>query len=162
MTSSDDRLRILAERIGSLLAEPTAPEELERLFAGADVRLHDAKVASLSPSSRFTLAYESSHGFALAALRARGYRPSHSMGHRRVTFDVLDVTAGASASLSSALARYHDRRNRMTYEGLLVATQAEADDLVRLVSELRGLVAKALRSPTTPPPAPSARSGSAA
>lgn len=95
MTSSDDRLRNLAERVGSLLVEPTAPEELERLFAGADVRLRHAKVASLS----------------------------------------------------SALARYHDRRNRMIYEGLLVATQAEADDLVRLVSELRGLVAKALRSP---------------
>lgn len=76
MSSSGDRLRNLAEKAGVLLAEPTSEEEIERLFAGADERLRDATTGKLSASGRFTLAYEASHGFALAALRARGYRPS--------------------------------------------------------------------------------------
>lgn len=144
MASPEDRLRNLAETVGSLLVEPTSAEEIDRLFSGADERLGDAAAGKLSPSGRFTLAYEASHGFALVALRARGYRPSQSKGHRKVVFDVLDSTAGAPTSLASALARYHDRRNRMTYDGMFIATQAEAEDLVKQVSALRHLVAKAL------------------
>lgn len=144
MTSSDDRLRNLAAKVGSLLVEPTSDEELERLLAGAKERLRDAVAGKLSPSGRFTLAYEASHGFALAALRARGFRPAQSKGHRKVVFDVLDATAGAPPGLASALARYHDRRNRMAYEGMLIATEAEAADLVAQVSALRDLVVKAI------------------
>ncbi len=144
MSSSGDRLRNLAEKAGVLLAEPTSEEEIERLFAGADERLRDATTGKLSASGRFTLAYEASHGFALAALRARGYRPSQSKGHRKLVFDVLDATADAPANLASALARYHDRRNRITYDGMFIATQAEADDLVTLVAALQRLVADAL------------------
>jgi hypothetical protein len=145
MTSSEDRLRNLAEKVGSLLVEPTSAEEIDRLFTGADERLRDAKVGKLSASGRFTLAYEASHGFALAALRSHGYRPSQMKGHRKVVFDVLDSTARAPTSLASALARYHDRRNRITYDGMFIATQAEAEDLVNQVSALRDLVAEALQ-----------------
>lgn len=144
MTSSDDRLRNLAEKVGSLLVEPTSAEELERLLAGAEERLRDAVAGKLSASGRFTLAYEASHGFALAALRSRGFRPAQSKGHRKVVFDVLDATVGASPGLASALARYHDRRNRMAYEGMLMATEAEAADLVAHASTLRDLVVKAM------------------
>lgn len=57
---------------------------------------------------------------------------------------MLDATADAPANLASALARYHDRRNRITYDGMFIATQAEADDLVTLVAALQRLVADAL------------------
>lgn len=144
MTSSDDRLRNLAEKVGSLHAEPSSSEELDRLFSGADERLQDAQAGKLSASGRFTLAYEASHGFALVALRAHGYRPTQSKGHRKVLFDVLDSTVAAPAALASALARYHDRRNRITYDGMFIATQAEADDLVKQVAALRDLVVNLL------------------
>ena len=58
MTSPEDRLRNLAEKVGSLLVEPTSAEEIGRLFAGADERLGDAVAGKLSPSGKFTLAYE--------------------------------------------------------------------------------------------------------
>lgn len=145
MKSSDDRLRNLAEKAGSLLAEPASAEELARLLSGAEERLRDARFPALSASGRFTLAYEASHGFALAALRARGYRPSQAKGHRKVVFDVLDATAGAPPVLAAALGRYHDRRNRITYDGMFAATTAEAEDLLGLVMALGELVEKALQ-----------------
>lgn len=145
MASPQERLRNLAEKVGSLLVEPTAREEIDRLFAGADERLRDASNDKLGASSRFTLAYEAAHGFALVALRFRGYRPSTQVkGHRKVVFDVLGETADVPSDLSSALARYHDRRNRITYDGMFIATGAEAEDLVRPVTALRQRVAEAL------------------
>ena len=144
MTSAAERLRNLADKVGSLLVEPTSAEEIDRLFTGADERLRDATAGKLSASGRFTLAYEASHGFALAALRARGFRPSQSKGHRKVVFDVLDSTAGVPITLAAALARYHDRRNRIIYDGMFIATQAEAEDLVSQVSALRNFVGKVL------------------
>src|SRR5437899_6841008 len=82
-------------RAGQLAAEPTSPGEIAALLKGAGDQLRDAGVASLSAVSRFMLAYNATHALAFAALRAEGYRPSASQGHRKVIFQVLDATAGA-------------------------------------------------------------------
>ena len=46
MTSSSERLRNLAEKVGSLHAEPTSAEELDRLFSSAEIRLRDACIGA--------------------------------------------------------------------------------------------------------------------
>lgn len=140
MSSRNPRLENLA-RARQLNAEPPGKEEVERLLASAEAQLRDSRNASLSPASRFMLAYNAAHALALAALRAAGYRPS-SAGHRKMIFQVLEATAEAPARLWLALDKYHDRRNAAEYEGAPPATAAEAEDLVTLAGDLDRLVRK--------------------
>ena len=45
------------ERIGSLVAEPTSPAEIQRLLTLADASLSGAETKSLAVEPRFQLAY---------------------------------------------------------------------------------------------------------
>jgi uncharacterized protein (UPF0332 family) len=144
MSSSAKNLENLV-RAKLLKPEPTSKQEITRLLASAEEQLHDSRVASLSASSKFALAYNAAHALALTALRAEGYRPSTAMGHRKIVFQVLETTAGAEPKLWRALDRYHDRRNAAEYEGASSATDTEAQDIVKLASELQRLVLTRLK-----------------
>jgi len=139
MSSDTTKLANLA-RAGQLAAEPTSAEEIGRLLKGAEIQLRDSRNASLAAPSRFILAYGAAHGLALAAVRAEGYRPAASKGHRKVIFQTLESTTGAPRELWIALDRYHDRRNAAEYEAAPPATEAEAKDLVELAAKLQKLV----------------------
>ena len=131
------------ERARQLNAEPPDRQELANLLRSAERLLRDARNPDLSPESSFSLAYGAAHSLALAALRAAGYRPSSS-GHRRILFQVLEVTALAPRQLWLALAQYHDRRNKIEYAGS-VPSGTEAKDLIKLTEELKALVEKRLK-----------------
>ena len=138
MSSAKPNLENLA-RAKQLNAEPPSAEQIGRLLASAETQLRDGRNTSLGAPSRFMLAYNAAHALALAALRGAGYRPS-SAGHRKIIFQVLDATIDAPPELWRALDRYHDRRNASEYEGAPPATVLEADDMVRLTTELQRLV----------------------
>jgi len=144
MNSGTNNLANLA-RAGQLAAERTSPGEIGRLLKGADDQLRDSSTESLSAAGRFMLAYNATHALALAALRAEGYRPSTSQGHRKVIFQVLEATADAPRALWVALDRYHDRRNAAEYHGAPSATEVEAKDLVELAARLHKLVLDRLK-----------------
>jgi len=128
-------------RAKQLNPEPHNEKETSNLLAAAEALLGDARKSSLSAESRFALAYNAAHSLALAALRVSGFRPS-SAGHRRIVFQVLEATAGASRKLWTALDACHDRRNKLEYEGAAPASPTEAEDLIRLAGELQTLVRK--------------------
>ena len=132
-------------RADLLASEPTSAEEIGRLLKAADDQLRDSRNASLSAASRFILAYGAAHALALAALRAEGYRPVASKGHRKIIFQALGSTAGAAPELWMALDRYHDRRNAAEYEAAPAASEAEAKDLVELTAKLQKLVLDRLK-----------------
>ena len=144
MNSGTNNLANLA-RAGQLAAEPTSAEEIGRLLQGADAQLRDSRTDSLSAPSRFILAYGAAHALALAALRAHGYRPSSSKGHRKIIFQALGSTIGAPPGLWMAIDRYHDRRNATEYEAAPPASEAEASDLVELATRLQKLVLGQIR-----------------
>ena len=131
------------ERARQLNAEPPDKRELANLLQAAERHLRDARRSELSTESRFSLAYNAAHSLALAALRAAGYRPSSS-GHRRIIFQVLEITAEAPRQLSLALANYHDHRNKIEYAGHL-PSETEAKDLVKLTEQLQALVEKRVK-----------------
>jgi hypothetical protein len=130
-------------RARQLNAEPPDEREIANLVSAAAKLLGDASNASLSAESRFTLAYNAAHSLALAALRAAGFRPS-SAGHRRILFQALQFSADAPQELWLALAQYHDRRNKVEYEGS-VPSGTEASDLVKLAERLQTLLSKRLK-----------------
>lgn len=142
MASGRSNLENLA-RAKQLNAEPANAREIANLLSAAERVLRDAHNADLGPESRFTLAYNAAHSLALAALRSAGFRPS-SAGHRRILFQTLEFTAGAPQRLWVALAQYHDRRNKVEYEGSL-PSGTEANDLAKLASELQALVVKRVK-----------------
>jgi hypothetical protein len=135
MNSGKPNLENLA-RAKQLNAEPPSAEQIGRLLASAEAQLRDSRNTSLSAPSRFMLAYNAAHALALAALRAAGYRPS-SAGHRKIIFQVLATTADARPELWRALDKYHDRRNASEYEGAPPASAMEAEDIIKLTTELR-------------------------
>ncbi len=125
---------------GQLIPEPTSVEEISGFLMRAEQQLIDARTASLSAASRFSLAYDAAHAFALAALRAHGYRPGRGLGHRMVVFSTLVHTVASPVAECAALVRYHTKRNSSEYAGLVNASEAEAGDLIELTSSLRGRV----------------------
>jgi hypothetical protein len=89
-------------RIKKLKVEPGARGEFDGLVDSAKKRLADSRNEDLSPESRFDLAYNSSHGFALAALRQNGYRSDD----RYVVFQALVHTLeGLDPAVSRVLAK---------------------------------------------------------
>ena len=144
MNSGTNKLANIV-RAGQLAAEPTSVDEIARLLKGADDQLRDSGIKSVSAAGRFMLAYNATHALALAAVRAEGYRPSASQGHRKVIYQVLEATAGAPRELWVALDRYHDRRNAAEYQGAPPATEAEAKDIVELAAKLQKLVLERLK-----------------
>jgi hypothetical protein len=59
---------------GLLKHESPGREEIAGLLHTAAARLQDARKTTNAPESRFDLAHNAAHAFALAAIRIHGYR----------------------------------------------------------------------------------------
>ena len=113
--------------------EPPIREEFEGLVRHASATLVDARNESLSLESRFQLAYGTAHSIALAALRWHGYRPRNN---RQIVFQALAHTMNTPASIWRLLARSHEQRNRLEYEGLGEVDETLVRDLIRAGGDL--------------------------
>jgi hypothetical protein len=133
---SKEELANLA-RIGKLKAEPGTRAESDGLVNSARKRLADARNVRLSFESRFDLAYNAAHAFALAALRQHDYRSTN----RYVVFQVLPHTLGADTATWRTLAKCHDRRNLAEYEGHFEVDGRLLSDLIDCAVRLDALVA---------------------
>ena len=102
-------------KIGQLKKEPFNQDENNGLISSGKARLKDAEITSLSAESRFDLAYNAAHAFALAALRKCGYRSAN----RYIVFQVLPQTTGLGPEVWRVLSKCHDQRNLSEYEGHL-------------------------------------------
>lgn len=119
-------------KIGKLKAEPFAKAEFLGLLTSAGKRLADARNQSLSAESRFDLAYNASHAYALAALRFHGYRSEN----RITVFQALEHTVGMAASQWRILSKCHDVRNLAEYEGHSEVDLRLLNDLIKVAGEL--------------------------
>jgi uncharacterized protein (UPF0332 family) len=79
-------------------------------------------------------------------MRANDVRPDRGAGHRAIVFQSLVHTIGAPNALGSALNRYHTKRNKSEYDEWVQATEAEAEDLLKLAEELEGRIKQWLKS----------------
>lgn len=113
-------------KIGQLKVEAVTRAEFDGMINGAKKRLADAQNKDLASESRFDLASGAAHGFALAALRQKGYRSEK----RFTVFQALAHTIeGLDPAAVRIFAKAHNERNLMEYEG-----RTEIDE--RLLSEL--------------------------
>ncbi len=119
-------------KIGQLKREPHARAELDGLMRGGSRRLVDAANGTLSIESRFDLAYNAAHAFALAALRFHGYRSDN----RYVVFQALAHTLGLVPEKWRVLDTAHRKRNLIEYEGGIDIEESLVAALLRIVCEL--------------------------
>jgi hypothetical protein len=98
---------------GLLKHEPPGREEIAGLIRTAAIRLEDARKATIASESRFDLAYNAAHAFAVAALRIHGYRTDK----RYIVFQVLPHTLDVDTATWRLLDRCHRERNAIEYEG---------------------------------------------
>lgn len=113
-------------KTGSLKVEPKNHLEFLGLVRSGDARLKDAEKVALALESRFDLAYNSAHAFALAALRWHGYRSIN----RYIVFQLLPYTLGLGVEVWRVLAKCHERRNVAEYEGYLDIDEQLLKDLL--------------------------------
>jgi hypothetical protein len=129
-------------RIGKLKVERATRAEFDGFVKSAKSRLADARNEDLSSDSRFDLAYNASHAFAVAALRHKGYRSED----RYVVFQALPHTVGLDATAVRVFAKAHNERNLAEYEGRTEIDEKLLADLLRCATQLEKAVG-ALKPP---------------
>lgn len=121
---------------GQLKIESCNENEYQGLIHMGKTRLKDVYNEALSEESRFDLAYNAAHSFALAALRKKGYRPTS----RYIVFQVLAYTLEVEQEVCRILNSCHNRRNVAEYEGHLEIDSELLNALVRIAQKLSDLV----------------------
>jgi hypothetical protein len=130
---------------GWLARHAATPREVRDLLAGAAADLADAR-KDISPSWRFTIAYNAALRLATAVLEVAGYRATRDQKHYR-SFAALPLVVGPGVrELADFLDRCRTKRHEVTYESLSAVTDTEADELIDAVVELDQRVRKWLRS----------------
>ncbi len=124
---------------GILKREPPSKREIDGLIRSAAAQLEDAQKVTISPQSRFHLAYNAAHALALAALRSRGYRSDK----RYIVFQALPHTLGVGTPTWRLLDRCHKERNAAEYEGMTEVDEKLLAGLIDAARELLGRVMKA-------------------
>lgn len=118
--------------------ESTNQNEITGLLNSGKARLKDASRDLLSEESRFDLAYNAAHAFALAALRLKGYRS----GNRYVVFQALPLTLGVGPEVWRVLSKCHDKRNLAEYEGHWEMDERLLNDLIHATEIIQTVVEK--------------------
>ena len=112
----------------------------------ADRELSDASAKGLSHEGKFEHAYAAARALATIVIRAAGYRVTSGAGGHYHTFVALGTAdATTFAEYSTYLDRCRSKRNRMSYLQASVISDAEADELLRIVPEFANQVAAWLK-----------------
>jgi hypothetical protein len=126
---------------GEVKAHQTSKQELDNIRALIARDLADAALAGLSADRRFATAYNAALQTAKIAIACSGYRVSARAGHHAVTFQAAHLAIGSgAASLTDYFDACRRKRNMIDYDNSSVATETEADELLRKADEFRTLV----------------------
>jgi hypothetical protein len=101
--------------------------------------LADAKVEGLSTDRRFATAYNAALQTASIAIACAGYRVTAKTGHHRITVDAIKLALGAGG-YADYLEGCRRKRNVIDYTRSHVATETEANEIVKNATEFYELV----------------------
>ncbi|MEK7403410.1 MAG: hypothetical protein AABZ80_13725 [Gemmatimonadota bacterium] len=118
--------------------------EIEGLFAVVDRDLKDAAVPRLSDDWRLGIAYNAALQLATIALMAEGYRTGRERHHERA-LQSLAYTVKASTRTVDLLDLVRRKRNQANYEAAGATSAREAEELYKVVEELRSDVVRWLK-----------------
>jgi len=118
--------------------EPLAgtPEELNDLLAMARRHLADAQLTGLSAESCLVHAYQAILACAMVALRARDYRVPNIDGKHVRALESLKHTLGVDSREVEYFQSLRRKRHEDIYEGMLHASDMEAQDALEAARRL--------------------------
>lgn len=124
-------------KVGQLKEHAADAKEIARLLTAASRSLADARVAAISPETRFDAAYRAITQVGLAALMAHGFRPdTNRPGHHVTIIQTLPLTLGLPGARVTVLDTLRRKRNLADYtgedidDGSVAACIAEAERLM--------------------------------
>ena len=130
---------------GWLRRHQTSQEEIGNLLGIVYRDLEDAQGKSLSSDWQFGIAYNAALKLCTCLVYAEGFRLEKNLAHYR-TLQALYVILGDTHRNDAAyLDACRMKRNTLEYDIAGVATQADADELLAYVQELREMVIKWLK-----------------
>jgi len=131
---------------GWLRAHESSKQEIRQLLDIVERDLSDAQQNGLSADWRFGIAYNAALKLCTILVHASGYRPEKTLAHYR-TLQALPLILGAQKDDD---ADYLDccrtKRNTVEYDYIGGATEADADELIKFVSDLKKDVMKWLKT----------------
>ncbi len=130
---------------GWLRAHQTSQEEIGNLLGIVYRDLEDAQGKALSSDWQFGIAYNAALKLCTCLVYAEGFRPEKNLAHYR-TLQALHVILGDAYRKDVAyLDACRMKRNTLEYDVAGVTTQADANELLDYVQELRDTVIDWLR-----------------
>ena len=121
---------------GWLRTHKTSAEEAANLIAIVDRDLADA-AEGISPEWRFGIAYNAALKLCTILLYASGYRAERQLQHYRTIQSLPLILGGDFKGEAEYLEACRKKRNIVEYEYIGGATEADADELISFVKELR-------------------------
>lgn len=133
--------RLLAK--GEIKAHQTSKQELDNIRSLIARDLADAALPGLSADRCFATAYNAALQASKICIACSGYRVTARAGHHAITFEGAHLAVGTKIS---ALTDYFDvcrrKRNVIDYDNSSVATETEAQELLRKAKQFYLLVEK--------------------
>lgn len=129
---------------GWLKIEPTSRDEIANMLAMVDRDLKDA-ACSISPDWRFGIAYNAALKLCTILVRAEGYRPGHSLHHYRAIMAMPLILGQSKRDDANYLDSCRTKRNKVEYDYIGGASDADADELIEFAAELKTEVLKWLQ-----------------
>lgn len=103
--------------------------------------LADAAVSGLSADRRFATAYNAALLAANMAIACAGYRVTAKTGHHKISFDSMKLALGAGADkYADYFETCRRKRNVIDYTRSHVATETEANEILKKASEFHEVV----------------------
>jgi hypothetical protein len=99
-----------------------------------------AKARLRNLTERNQLRVEKTSAEEVQGLRANDLRRAQGPGHRAIVFNVLDATTTAPSSVCVPRGKAHDKRNKLTYDGLTTFSRTELNELIESVDALEKIV----------------------
>lgn len=113
----------------------TSKKELDSIRAVIVRDLTDACLDGLSVDRRFAPAYNAALQAAKLAIACAGYRVAGA-GHHRISFESVKLALGSAADpFSDYFDRCRRKRNVIDYDDACVATETEAEEIVKKTNE---------------------------
>ena len=133
------------EQEGRLRRHRTSRREIADLLGVAEQALRDARVKAVSLDRRFTAAYDAARSLADAVLAAAGWRAVGVAQHLTAFEALLLVMGPEYADLSAYLDACRLKRNVAEYRRAGQITEAEVNELIAAVEDLRPRVEALIR-----------------
>ncbi len=128
-----------------LAQHTTSAEEIGNLLAISDRDLAACQVKGLPADWRSAIAYNAGLQAATAALAASGYRASRDNHHYRV-IQSLEFTTAPGAKFIALFDSFRKKRNVSSYDLAGAVSDQEAQEMLKLATQLRTRVETWIKS----------------